>query len=75
MQQGIAEIDLYEHKIISPAQASELLRTSHGGSRKANDAKLADFVYQPPGKLTMIPAHDKREGLPSAASAFDDIED
>lgn len=69
---GITDLDMYEPKFISPAQAVELLKISIGGSKKVNDGRIAPFVYQPPGKLTMIPASDKREGIASAVSAFDD---
>lgn len=72
---GVAGIDLYDHKFVTPATASKLLRLSRGGTIKENDALLADFVFQPPGKLTMIPAGDSRPSLPSAASAFDDVEE
>lgn len=72
---GIAEIDMYTHKFISPAQASTLLKVSLGGTKKENDARIADFVYQPPGKLTMIPTADKRPAIASAVSAFDDDDD
>lgn len=69
---GITDLDMYEPKFISPAQAVELLKVSLGGPKKLNDARVAPFVFQPPGKLTMIPASDKREGIASAVSAFDD---
>lgn len=69
---GIPDIDMWEQKFISPAQAATLLRTSLGGSKKQNDERIASFVYQPPGKLTMIPESDKREGVSPAISAFDD---
>lgn len=69
---GITDLDMYDVKFISPAQAVQLLRISLGGSLKDNDKRIAPFVYQPLGKLTMISAHDKREGIASAVSAFDD---
>lgn len=69
---GITDLDMYEQKFVSPAQAVQLLRTSLGGTIKANDKRIAAFVYQPPGKVTMIPASDKREGIASAVSAFDE---
>ena len=69
---GITDLDLYDSKFISPSKASELLRVSHGGSIKANDALLKSYVYQPPGKLTMIPKGDVRPEIASAVSAFDD---
>lgn len=72
---GIADIDMWDQKFISPAQASTLLKVSLGGTKKANDARIAPFVYQPPGKLTMIPEGDKREAIPSAVSAFDEDTD
>lgn len=75
IRSGADRIDLFNQKFISPNQAGELLRTIHGGSRKANNEKLADLVYSPPGKPTMIPAADKREALPSAVSAFDDLDE
>lgn len=69
---GITDLDMYEQKFISPAQASTLLKVSLGGTKKENDARIAPFVYSPPGKLTMIPESDKREGIASAVSAFDE---
>lgn len=69
---GIVDLDMYEQKFLSPAQASTLLKVSLGGSKKVNDERIAPFVYQPPGKVTMIPDSDKREGIPSAVSAFDE---
>lgn len=69
---GITDLDMYEQKFISPAQASTLLKVSLGGTKKENDARIAPFVYSPPGKVTMIPTSDKREGIPSAVSAFDE---
>lgn len=75
LRQGVTPLDLWDHKFISPAVASLLLRLSRGGTIKENDALLADFVFQPPGKLTMIPASDNRPALPSAASAFDDVDE
>ena len=69
---GIADLDMYEQKFLSPAQASTLLKVSLGGSKKVNDERIASYVNQPPGKVTMIPASDKREGIASAVSAFDD---
>jgi hypothetical protein len=75
VKSGVVPLDLYDQKFTSPAQASQLLRLSLGGTIKANDARLTDFVYQPPGKLTMIPADDSRPAIASAASAFDDVEE
>ena len=72
---GIVDMDMYTHKFLSPAQASQLLRVSLGGTIKENDARIAEFVHQPPGKVTMIPDHDNREGIASAVSAFDDDTD
>jgi hypothetical protein len=69
---GITDLDMYEQKFLSPAQAVQLLRVSLGGTIKENDQRIAPFVYQPPGKVTMIPASDKRAGIPSAVSAFDE---
>ncbi len=74
-QSGVAEIDMYEHKAISPPTAVDLLRLSLGGTKKANDARIRDFIWQPPGKPTLMSRDDNREALPSAASAFDDLED
>lgn len=70
--QGIASLDLYEQKFISPSAASSLLRISHGGTIKGNDARLLPFVTQPPGKPTLVPSSDPRGELASAASSFDD---
>lgn len=72
---GIDRIDLYEHKFLSPATAEGLLKISLGGTKKENAARIADFVFQPPGKLTMIPASDSREGISPAISYFDDLDE
>lgn len=69
---GISDIDMWDQKFLSPAQASTLLKVSLGGTKKENDERIAPFVNQPPGKVTMIPASDKREGIASAVSAFDE---
>lgn len=69
---GITDLDMYETKFISPAAAATLLKVSLGGSKKLNDQRIAPFVYQPPGKVTMISSGDKREAIGSAVSAFDD---
>jgi len=72
---GITDLDMYTQKFLSPAAASTLLKVSLGGSKKVNDARIASFVYQPPGKVTMIPESDNRPAIPSAVSAFDtDVE-
>lgn len=75
LENGVEALDLWDLKTISPAEASRLLRLARGGTKKANDALIADFVIQPEGKLTLIPAYDKREALPSAVSAFPDDDD
>lgn len=72
---GISDLDMYEQKFLSPAQAVQLLRVSLGGTIKENDARIAPFVHQPPGKVTMIPAHDNRPAIASAVSAFDEDTD
>lgn len=73
---NISLLDLYDLKFISPAQASQLLRISFGGTIKQNDRMIEHLVSQSPGKVTMIPASDKREEIGSAVSAFDDdVED
>lgn len=72
---GISDLDMYEQKFLSPAQAVQLLRVSLGGTIKENDERIAPFVYQPPGKVTMIPSYDQREEIASAVSAFDDETD
>lgn len=72
---GICDLDMYEQKFLSPAQAVQLLRVSLGGTIKENDERIAPFVYQPPGKVTMIPSYDQREEIASAVSAFDDETD
>lgn len=72
---GISDLDMYEHKFITPAQASTLLKVSLGGSKKKNEDRIAGLVSRPSGKVTMIPASDKREGIASAVSAFDDDTD
>ncbi len=72
---GITDLDMYEQKFISPAQATTLLKTSLGGSKKHNDEIISHLVSQSPGKVTMIPASDKREEIGSAVSGFDDETD
>ena len=72
---NIADLDMWEQKFISPAGAATLLKTSLGGSKKHNDEIISHLVSQSPGKVTMIPASDKREEIGSAVSAFDDETD
>lgn len=69
---GISDLDIYNSKMIGPAEAERLLRLVAGGTKKANAARIAPFVTQSPGKVTMISSVDKRESIASAASAFDD---
>lgn len=72
---NIADLDMWEQKFISPAGAATLLKTSLGGSKKHNDDIISHLVSQSPGKVTMIPASDKREEIGSAVSAFDEDTD
>lgn len=69
---GIQNIDMFDLKFLSPAQAETLLKVSLGGTKKENAARIAPFVIQTPGKVTMIGSSDAREEIPSAVSAFDD---
>lgn len=71
VEQGVDRIDLYDHKLLSPNQASDILRLVQGVSKKDADEMISEFVVQNPGKLTMVSADDDRPALPSAASAFD----
>lgn len=74
MRNGISTLDLYSHKFLSPNQATELLKVVRGGTLKENEAEINRFAIRPPGKRTMIPSDDVRLALPSAASAFDDVD-
>lgn len=69
---GVDRIDLYDHKLLSPNQASDVLRLVHGITKREADDMIDDLVTQNPGKLTLVPSDDVRPALPSAASAFDD---
>jgi hypothetical protein len=69
---GLTDLDIYEHKMIGPATAEKLLKVSIGGTKKENAARLAPFVFQSPGKVTMVSSADARPAIASAASAFDD---
>jgi len=69
---GLTDLDIYNSKMIGPAEAERLLKVVAGGTKKVNAARIAPFVYQSPGKVTMIPMEDKRGAIASAASAFDE---
>lgn len=69
---GITDLDMYEQKFISPAQAVTLLKVSLGGTKKQNEELVSEYCFRPAGKVTMISSADRREAIPSAVSAFDD---
>lgn len=67
---GVPESKLYTKKLISPKQASDMLRV-----RKI-DAKsvLAPFITKPPGKRSLVVEEDSREDIQSAGDdVFDDL--
>lgn len=72
LDKGVDRIDIYEHKMVSPNQASDLLRLVLGISKKKADEMISDYCSQNPGKLTMVASDDIRQEIPDAASAFDD---
>lgn len=54
---GLNNTQLYNTKLISPAQAEKLNRTLK------NDDDFQQMVDKPPGKLQLVPADDPREGV------------
>ncbi len=75
LAEGISLLDIVNESLVTPAQAAELLRTWKGGTKKANDQLIEGLVWRAPPKASLIPAKDTRPELPSAASAFDDLDD
>lgn len=65
--EGADELDLYSIKLLSPAQAEDLLP-------RKKQKMLAPFIKKPPGKPTLAQANDKRSAYTTPVSAFDDLD-
>ena len=71
---GLRQDQIVESKIISPAQAEELLR-KQGYRAKLIPSLLDGYTQKPPGKPTIVPLSDKREPIGDfSEGVFDDLE-
>jgi hypothetical protein len=70
LRQRLDKEQVYEKKIISPAQAETLLKGIDLSTRFEN--KLQSLIIKPEGGPTMVPEDDPRPAL-NAASVFTDI--
>lgn len=72
---GVPEDRLYTSKMISPAQAEDVIREVLGVRRKDLPTLLEGHVFKPPGKPTLVPDSDKREALASRGEGcFDNLD-
>jgi hypothetical protein len=62
--------EMYNKKVISPAQAEKLLKSS-----KKKWGKIEDLITQSEGKPTVVPESDKREAIGSKADDFESLTD
>lgn len=70
---GVPEDAIWKRTLATPAQAEKELRKV-GYSRKEIPDLLADLVFKPVGKPTLVPASDKRPALVDvSAAAFADL--
>lgn len=72
---GLDEDETHKKKLLSPAQATEVLRTKYGLKAEAAAQLIADLTTRAPGKPTLVPIADKREALEDYGSVFDPVED
>lgn len=74
-EQGISSLELYNLKMMSPAQAEDLL-VAHDIKRAEAKKIIARAAVKPPGKPTLVPETDKRPALVDPADeCFDDLTD
>ncbi len=71
--QGIEPEECFNAKVLSPAQAEELLHARLKISKKAAKELLAKEVIQPQGKDSLVPIGDKRLAKPDPGDVFDDL--
>lgn len=70
---GIEQERLIKTKVVSPAEAEDLLRAV-GHRRKEIPALLEGLIRKPPGKPTLVPVSDKRPALAcSTEGVFDSL--
>lgn len=73
---GLEEEDIYDIELRSPNMIEEIIRDKFAVSRKAIPALIANYVYKPPGKPTLVHVTDKRPELTDFVDdAFDDDDD
>lgn len=60
--------EMFEHKLIGVAAAERLLAAS-----PTRWKKLQQFIHQPVGRPTVVPAADKREAIKPTRITFDDL--
>lgn len=73
---GLDENEAQKKTPLTPAQATQALRTKYGLSEKNAAKLLADLTYRAPGRPTLVPIADKREELEDlAGSVFQPVED
>lgn len=70
---GLQRNDIFNEKMVSPAQAEELLRKK-GLRKKQIEEKLKPLVYKPSGNPTLVSVNDKRPALENPTDdAFADL--
>lgn len=57
---GVPRDKLFKTEIVSPAQLEDLLRTEAKIDRKLIPGLLEGYIYQPPGKATLVDDNDPR---------------
>lgn len=60
---GLTDSDIFKTEIISPAQMEEVLRTEAKYDRNLIPGLLRDYIYQPPGKPTLVDDNDPRPAI------------
>lgn len=70
---GISGTARYNITLLSPAQATEYLRTKYRLTSEVAAGLIAHLVTRSAGKPTLVPLTDKREAIPDVGSVFDDV--
>lgn len=67
---GLKPDDVFEKKLVTPSQAETLLKRLKDKPKNLPTV-MASLVFKPPGKPTLVPAHDKRPTIADlSADAF-----